>query len=555
MTLLPIVERELRVRARQGLTFWTRGLFGGVAILFCLQQLSYADVFRGTFSAGEIAFRGLAVMAAVICAFGFLATADSISQERREHTLGLLLLTGINSGDVLLGKLLSAGLIQVTALLAFVPVLMLPVLAGGVMAGEALLTAAALGHILFCSLVFGLWASSCRNEWFAAVRLALFCLLAWWFGPWILDGVMGGSPTVGLLSPLSALSCAMKNSPGYVALSIGLGQVIGWGLLVRARSRLRRGATEETAPAQESKTPGELAERGSLLVSAPEQRALTAPNYKNDPLAWLMRRQRGVLAAIWVATLLVIVSQYSSVWFYFFGRPLAVTWVVLQPAIYAMNAVTGALIVWAASRFFFEARRSGEMEMLLTTPVGAARMVVAHWAYLKRLLRWPVVLMVILALPQQFIWGWSAVTEWGWWFPVGLATLGSGHIILSAVGLCWAGMYFGTRFRSQWVVIIAALALMKLVPFLISSTWWAVAPLLVPVLGGPGTILLLFSFVPYLLIMTYWLVLIFRFRRKLLAGNLARLEEESISWLPKILRGKTWRQIRHWSAVDSHQNR
>jgi ABC-type transport system involved in multi-copper enzyme maturation permease subunit len=551
MTLLPIVERELRVRARQGLTFWTRGVFGGVAILFCLQQLSYADVFRGTFSAGEIAFRGLAIMAAVVCAFGFLATADSISQERREQTLGLLLLTGIKSGDVLLGKLLSAGLIQTTALLAFVPVLMLPVLAGGVMGREAMLTALALGHILFCSLTFGLWASACRDEWFAAVRLALFCLLAWWFGPWILDGFAGGTGTVGLLSPLSALSGAMKNMPGHVALSIGLGQVIGWGLLMRTRSRLSRGAAEVSVPAKVLEPPDGLAERGSLLVSAPEQRVLTAPTYKNDPLAWLMRRQRGVLATIWVATLLAIFSQYSSVWFYLFGGPLTVNWVVLWPAMYAVNAVTGALMVWAASRFFFEARRSGEMEMLLTTPVGAARMVVAHWAYLKRLLRWPVGLMVVLALPQQFIWGWSALTELGWWYPLGLAVLGSGYIILSAVGLCWAGMYFGTRFRSQWVVIIAAVALMKLVPFLISSTWWAVAPLL---LSRAGTIQLIFSFVPYFLIMTYWLVLIFRFRRKLLAGYLGSLDEESTSWLPKFLRGKTWRQIRHWSPVDTNQN-
>jgi ABC-type transport system involved in multi-copper enzyme maturation permease subunit len=553
MTLLPIVERELRVRARQGLTFWTRGLFGGVAILFCLQQLSYADVFRGTFSAGEIAFRGLAVMAAVICAFGFLATADAISQERREHTLGLLLLTGINSGDVLLGKLLSAGLIQFTALLAFVPVLMLPVLAGGVMAGEALLTAAALGHILFCSLVFGLWASACRDEWFAAVRLALFCLLAWWFGPWILDGVIGGSPTIGLLSPLSALSCAMKNMPGYVALSIGLGQIIGWGLLVRTRSRLRRGVTEESVPAQESETPGELAERGSLLVSVSAQRPRTPSFHRNDPLAWLMRRQRGVLATIWVATLLAIFSQYSSIWFHLFGGPGPMAWLMWWPAMYAVSAVTGALMVWAASRFFFEARRSGEMEMLLTTPVGATQIVVAHWAYLKRLLRWPVGLMVILALPQRFLGGWPSLTEWGWWFPLSLAVVGSGYIILGAIGLCWAGMYFGTRFRSQWVVIIAALALMKLVPFLISMVWQAAAPLLGMPTGNFALYLAYFTGLS-LLVMGFWVAMIIRFRRKLLAGYLGSLEEP-ISWLPKYLRGKTWRQIRHWSSVDANQNR
>jgi hypothetical protein len=221
---------------------------------------------------------------------------------------------------------------------------------------------------------------------------------------------------------------------------------------------------------------------------------------------------------------------------------------------YAVSAVTGALLVWAASRFFFEARRSGELEMLLTTPVGAAQIVVAHWAYLKRLLRWPVGLMVILVLPQQFLGGWTSLTEWGWWFPLGLAVVGSGYIILSAIGLCWAGIYFGTRFRSQWVVIIAALALMKLVPFLISMVWQAAAPLLgMPT--GDFTLYLAYYTGLSLLVMGFWLTMIIRFRRKLLAGYLGSLDEESHSWLPKFLRGKTWRQVRHWSAVDSNQNR
>jgi ABC-type transport system involved in multi-copper enzyme maturation permease subunit len=555
MTLLPIVERELRVRARQGLTFCTRGIFGGVAILFCLQQLSYADVFRGTFSAGEIAFRGLAVMAAVICAFGFLATADAISQERREHTLGLLLLTGIKSGDVLLGKLLSAGLIQVTALLAFVPVLMLPVLAGGVMGREAMLTAAALGHILFCSLVFGLWASSCRDEWFAAVRLALVCLLAWWFGPWILDRAAGGTGTIGLLSPLTALTGAMRNDLGAVALSIGLGQVIGWGLLVRTRSRLSRGTAEVSVPAKATETPGVLAERGSLLVSAPEQRARTPSFHRNDPLAWLMRRQRGVLAMIWVATLLSMLWRFGGLGFYLFLGGLAPTWFLVWPAMLAVSAVSGALLAWAASRFFFAAWRSGEMEMLLTTPVGAARIVSAHWSYLKHLLRWPLFFILGLAVLQNSFWGWHQAGMVGWSFLALNATFTVCYTILGMVGLCWAAMYYGVKCRSQLVAIIFVVVLMNVVPYGISFLWRMVAVLMSGMQNNATTIYLIHSLIPSLLIAGFWLVMIVRFRRKLLAGYLGSLDEESHSWLPKFLRGKTWRQVRHWSAVDSNQNR
>ena len=48
----------------------------------------------------------------------------------------MLLLTRVGAFDVLMGKLGSAGLTSLCALVAFLPVLMIPVLAGGVTGGE-----------------------------------------------------------------------------------------------------------------------------------------------------------------------------------------------------------------------------------------------------------------------------------------------------------------------------------------------------------------------------------------------------------------------------------
>ena len=42
MTFLPIVERELRVRARSGATYWVRFTIPLAGMLFCLPQLVWA---------------------------------------------------------------------------------------------------------------------------------------------------------------------------------------------------------------------------------------------------------------------------------------------------------------------------------------------------------------------------------------------------------------------------------------------------------------------------------------------------------------------------------
>src|SRR3954470_17319331 len=106
MKLTPLFERELRVGARRTSFFWMRGV---LALAIGLQGYELLDQYSlappaGTFMAptpsGNINGSDLLhSMAAVL----FLATllmgllsADSISRERREGTLGLLLLTDLS---------------------------------------------------------------------------------------------------------------------------------------------------------------------------------------------------------------------------------------------------------------------------------------------------------------------------------------------------------------------------------------------------------------------------------------------------------------------------
>ena len=132
MTLLPILHRELRARARGRATYWARFAVGLLGLLICLPETFFAGSFGLGSSSGGRVFNGVISTAFLLSCSACLLAADAISAERREGTLGLLFLTRIKSLDVLLGKLSSVGITSLCALVAFFPVLMIPVIAGGV---------------------------------------------------------------------------------------------------------------------------------------------------------------------------------------------------------------------------------------------------------------------------------------------------------------------------------------------------------------------------------------------------------------------------------------
>jgi ABC-type transport system involved in cytochrome c biogenesis permease component len=150
MSFLPIVERELRVASRRPATYWLR-LFLALAVfviwffLLVLGQGSVPVVQRG-----QILFQAIGVIA---LAFSLLAgvflTADCLSEEKREGTLGLLFLTDLKGYDVVLGKLIATSLHAFYGLLAVLPLLALPLLLGGVTVAEFWRISVALLSTLF----------------------------------------------------------------------------------------------------------------------------------------------------------------------------------------------------------------------------------------------------------------------------------------------------------------------------------------------------------------------------------------------------------------------
>src|SRR6185503_2742072 len=106
MPLLCVAERELRAAARHKGLYHLRWLTaaGAFALLIWLGWAFEVFQNKGT---GPVVFQTFTTVIFVYCLFvGAAGTADCISHERREGTLGLLFLTSLNSAEIVAGKVL-----------------------------------------------------------------------------------------------------------------------------------------------------------------------------------------------------------------------------------------------------------------------------------------------------------------------------------------------------------------------------------------------------------------------------------------------------------------
>src|SRR2546427_10488082 len=108
MTLLPVISRELRASARHAFTYYLRLLGAGALVLASLLfglEHGFGPTLGGRLFAQLHSTLFLAIWVLVP-----LLTADCLSRERREGTLGLLFLTRLRATDIVVAKGLAHGL-------------------------------------------------------------------------------------------------------------------------------------------------------------------------------------------------------------------------------------------------------------------------------------------------------------------------------------------------------------------------------------------------------------------------------------------------------------
>jgi len=466
MTFLPIVARELRVTARKRSTYWVRFTAAAIALLIGAWSFLFLTRMGATSVVGKTLFGGLTGLAWLYAFLGgIFKTADTLSEEKREGTLGLLFLTDLKGYDIVLGKIVAASVNWFFGLLALFPVLALALLMGGVAPGEFWRKILALTNMLFFSLALGMFVSSfTRNERRAAgLTLALFALLLWapseladWhkkstgaleFSPWFVW------PDVG--RPLEHASDYLynRNARPYWG-SLGVSHGIGWLFLVLASLivphtwQQQAGKMARWQENAEQLTYGKNRERRKRF----RQRALDI-----NPFYWVASRARGKLLGVMLALAAVSLCYAANFW----RRPNAwdSPWDFLWPAFW-LHALLKIWIAFEACRRFVEDRRSGALELVLCTPFTPAEILRGQWRALIRQFGLPIlcVLLIDLALAcagMTFSNRNARVGGFDEYF-LFLSMLGAATVVFIAdiIALAWLSMWRGMKARHSYTALL-----------------------------------------------------------------------------------------------------
>ena len=484
MTFLPIIDRELRVAARKRSTFWLRvaSALVGMVIGGAIMMLSRVGAF-GPSAMGNALFGVLTWLALLVAlTAGLFFTADCLSEEKREGTLGFLFLTDLRGYDVAGGKLLATSLRVTFALMSIIPILAVTFVMGAVSGPQYWKTALALLNALFCSLSAGLMVSALSREAQKALGATVLLLLLLVLGGPAADGIYAHhgarvfKPMLSLASPgyVFTLAGAWGRSPYWRAL--GVSHAVGWGLLALACLSVPRSWQESARPPRASRRSYWWRYGGVRRRQALRRKLLD-----RNPILWLCCRERWQSLGMWGMSLILAGGLVSLVMGKIHNRDYSM-WI---GAWGAFSWLLAALVyLWMASqagRFYLKARRSGLLEALLATPVSVKQVVQGPWRALVRMFGPPVALLLVVQLVGGSL---AYQTAWGpiahpWSDLAALATSAASTLstLASLAALAWFGLWMGMTSRNVSLVTLKTIVLVKVVPFLVISfvTMFAIA--------------------------------------------------------------------------------
>lgn len=421
MTFLPIVVRELQVAARRRSTFQMRffgavgaTLLGGVFLMASTLPGGLAATGRGLFASLTTVALGMALIS------GAVLTADCLSREKREGTLGFLFLTDLNGWDVVAGKLVALGLVPFQILLSFFPIVAMSVFLGGVTSAEFWRVLCVVVVTLWVSLAVGIWVSSRVTDDRQAAGASLLLMAGLVGVPYLLEGICvrvpgwGGGAVLGVLSPVGLYGRAMEarhvlggaNFGWGIAVQAGIGVALvgmaGW--RVKRSWRVLDGSDARRKP-------------GARWVPAFWRRIEAGQQARwraEGSLAWLAWQGSWVRrAAWWVVTGTVVLGVAL------FGMSLRqgprVSWelpgTVVVAGWWMLKLMLAAHTVYSLHELF----RNGMMELLLVTPVSGGKMWQGHIAAVRGIFLWPYLVMSLLAVGLGVGENWAKGGDWPSW--------------------------------------------------------------------------------------------------------------------------------------------
>ena len=514
---LPIADRELRVAARKPSTFWVRVGAALVALVIgtgCLILAAVGSLGIGTPSLGRALFGALTWLGlAATLSAGLFLTADCLSEEKREGTLGFLFLTDLRGYDVVLGKLLATSLRGFLALLGVFPILAITVLLGGVTGAQLAQTSLALVNALILSLAAGLLVSAISRESQKALAGALVLLVLLAAAGPAADEVLvalqvrGPNPWLSLTSPVYVfLSAELAGSSRFwTGLLINGAVVVG--LFCAACLVLPRTWQERRVRAGTARQNWAYRWKyGSVRrLSKLRQRLLDL-----NPILWLACRERWQATLVWTLAIL-LVAAFATL---SASESLSEGWVVWSPLAGMLSTLFYLGVTSQASRLFLDTRRSGLLELLLSSPLTPALIVQGQWRALLRMFGPPLALCLAITLlgdvfAQQMAsaqmagavaatagpptavvaattnanvvttspQGSSRMTvatpsnaaELNLWVAVAITVAGRFTVAANLVALAWVGMWLGLTSRNVIQATLLTILFVQVVPWFVAS--------------------------------------------------------------------------------------
>lgn len=484
MTFLPVVERELRIAARKPSTFWLRVATAAVALgLGVLIGLTRSIGGVGSSMLGQAVFSVL-TWGALITALmaGLFLTSDCLSEEKREGTLGFLFLTDLKGYDIVGGKLLASSLRAFYALLALFPILAITLLMGGVTGEQFWKTSIALANSLLFSLTIGMLVSSFCRDAQKALSTTLLLLMIFNIGGPALDGLISGITKRGFIARASLASPAFlftqaSGWSGYYRNSLALTHGLTWLSFAVTSILLPRAWQEKTL------RPAMNRSAYSWKYGGVEWRKRFREKWLSiDPMVWMSCRERWAGTGMLVIALLGLIALVLLLTFNR-SRNGPIYWHSIG------WLYTFIFYVWSASqsgRYFFELRRSGMMELLLSTPLNEKQIVMGRWRAMRKILGFPLLIFICVQGYGFAVSNYSMVAFSGpgrtvpfFVFAIINGVANVVVILANIAAICWFGMWMGMISKSGNLATLRTYLFVQVVPAILISI---------------GSTLLIFSF-------------------------------------------------------------
>lgn len=425
-------------------------------------------------------FAALAGCAFILCLFaGVFLTSDSLSEEKREGTLGLLFLSNLLGSDIVLGKFSALALNAFFSVLALLPVMGVPLLLGGVDWTEFSRVILALINMLFVSLAAGICVSAFGRAQSTVVAITLG----------VLSLLVCGLPILAELAPSAPLAsvrhCIGWGSPFYPFAyafevifnrqplkfwgTLFASHILGW-LFVVLACRVLPQRWRDTGKVADAPSPRSVSPHGRW--GAERKRRELRGQISFDRVGGVLLGEAPVLRwIVWGA-----VAAWSLTLLMNWGNPNEAILAYGGTKLFAF--VLKLLVAFQACRFFSESRSSGLLELLLCTPLQNSDLIRAQWRKLRRLFLWPSMVLILMAVVSNGFVGRSVLpVPWAWqalfggsqfepsfgkisWLAITLAA--------DALAVGWCGMYLALTLRKSILAPALTIIFVLILPSLLS---------------------------------------------------------------------------------------